>query len=123
MTKPGTMRMLGRGFLKHCPRCGRGKLFPHWFTMLPACPSCGHQFERHASDAFFLGAFAINFGVTELVLAIIIFFGFLLTWPDTPTGLLIAIACVETIVVPLVFYPFSKTIWAAIDLAMLDRLR
>ena len=86
--------------------------------MVKACPRCGYGFERRADDAFFLGAFAINFGVTELLLGLIIFFGFVLTTPDTPTGLLIVLAVIETLTVPLVFYPFSKTIWAAIDLAM-----
>lgn len=110
--------MLVRGIRRKCPQCGSGRLFHRWFTMVAACPTCSYRFERSADDAFFLGAFAINFVVTEVVLGIVIAISFALTLPDPPVGLLVVIAAAETIVVPVLFYPFSKTIWAAIDLAM-----
>lgn len=80
------------------------------------CPGCGYKFERE--EGFFLGAFVINFAVTEgligLVLAI-----FILTEnanPDPPVRPVIAFGLLAAVVAPLAFYPFSKTIWLAIDL-------
>ena len=35
-----------------------------------------------------------------------------------PLGPIIVAAVAVTVLVPLVFYPFSKTLWTAIDLAM-----
>jgi uncharacterized protein (DUF983 family) len=117
-TKISPLAMLWRGMRKKCPQCGGGHLFSGWINMKPHCPACGYQFERSADDAFFLGAVAINFVITELLLAVVMVVGFVATWPDPPVTKLIVIACAETIVAGIFFYPFSKTIWAAIDLAM-----
>jgi uncharacterized protein (DUF983 family) len=117
-TKISVPTMLWRGLRKKCPQCGGGHLFTGWINMVPACPQCGYQFERTADDAFFLGAIAINFVITELLLAVVMVIGFVTTWPDPPITKLIVIACAETLVAGVFFYPFSKTIWSAIDLAM-----
>lgn len=84
--------------------------------MRDACPTCRLRFDR--GDAFFLGAFVVNFGVTEGLLAIVIVALFAATLPDPPVLALALIAAAVTVVVPLVFYPFSKTIWAAIELQL-----
>jgi hypothetical protein len=45
------------------------------------------------------------------------FVGFLLaTWPDPPWGLFQAITILLMVVVPFVFFPFSKTLFLAFDL-------
>ena len=56
--------------------------------------------------------------MTELALAVFVAVGFALTLPDPPVGWLVVGGVAVTVVVPLVFYPFSKTLWAAIDLFM-----
>ena len=85
--------------------------------MIERCPRCDYPFARE--EGFFLGAFVINFVVTEAALGIVmaVFIG-LEAGGGTPLGPIIVAAVLVTVVVPLVFYPFSKTIWAAIDLAM-----
>jgi uncharacterized protein (DUF983 family) len=35
-----------RGFGRHCPKCGRGKLFQGYLKPLPACGSCGEDTGR-----------------------------------------------------------------------------
>ncbi len=44
------------------------------------------------------------------------------TIPDVPVGPLLAILIPVAVVGPLVWYPFSKTLWIAIDVGFLQRL-
>jgi uncharacterized protein (DUF983 family) len=112
----GKARMLLRGLMKRCPNCGAGHLFRGWFTMIERCPRCRYRFERQ--EGFAVGAMAINIVVTEVLFLIFVGVSLLLTWPDPPVALLVGLGLALNIVVPIVFYPWSKTIWAAIDLAM-----
>lgn len=108
--------MLLRGLLRHCPRCGSGSLFPTWFSMVPRCPKCGMCFERE--EGFFLGAFVVNFGVMLFSLAAFIAVGVAVTLPDpSAIGLAAGGMAVGTLV-PVAFYPFSRTFWSALDLWM-----
>ncbi|HET9443247.1 MAG TPA: DUF983 domain-containing protein [Acidimicrobiales bacterium] len=109
-------RMLVRGLLRRCPRCGGGRLFPGWLRMAPRCPRCGVAFER--DEGFFLGAFVINFGVVLGVLAAYIGVAVGLTLPDPPVVPLVAGGLGIAVVVPILFYPFSRTVWSAVDLIM-----
>jgi hypothetical protein len=85
--------------------------------MVPRCPRCGYLFDRE--EGFFLGAFFINFVVTEALLGVLlaVLIG-LEASGGTPLAPIFAAAAAETILVPLIFYPFSKTVWTAIDMAM-----
>jgi uncharacterized protein (DUF983 family) len=43
---------LWRGFLKHCPSCGVGKLFSGYLGAQPKCPHCGEDlYHQRADDA------------------------------------------------------------------------
>jgi hypothetical protein len=65
---------------------------------------------------------AMNLIVTELMLASIIFIGIIVTWPLVMTWpsqpLLIAwfVSIVAAAILPLLTYPFSRTLWIAFDL-------
>lgn len=109
--------MLLRGLLRRCPNCGGGRLFKHWFTMKDRCPRCGLLFNRE--EGFFLGAFVVNFGVVMIVLAAWVLGGVILTQPDPPVIALAAGGVAVSSAVAVVFYPISKTFWAAIDLILL----
>jgi uncharacterized protein (DUF983 family) len=110
-------RLATRGLARRCPRCGARHLFTHWFSMIERCPRCGYLFARE--DGFFLGAFVINFVVTEVALGMVLAVLIALeAGGGAPLGGIIVAAVTVTLVVPLVFYPTSKTLWAAIDLAM-----
>ncbi len=110
--------MLRRGAAKRCARCGGGRLFRGWFRMVPRCPSCGYRFERE--PGFFAGAYFVNFPVTEAALALVAVAYLVGKAVDADTSPAVALvaALVVAVVVPVAFYPFSRTIWAAIDLAM-----
>lgn len=114
--RPRIGTMLRRGLHRRCPSCGTGRLFTGWFAMVDRCPGCGMRFSRE--EGFFIGALFVNFAVTEAVLFGWLVGAFLLTLPDAPVPSIAAGAAAICIVVPLVVYPFSKTIWAAIHLAM-----
>jgi uncharacterized protein (DUF983 family) len=114
-----TLRMLARGLIRRCPRCGAGHLFTGWFRMVDRCPRCGYTFARE--EGFFLGAFVINFGITIAGLGVImgVLIAVLAGGGTSRDIAVVAVAAIaEAIVVPVVFYPFSKTLWAAIDMAM-----
>lgn len=113
---PGAVRMLLRGLFRRCPRCGAGRLFEGWLTMKPTCPRCGLRFERE--EGFFLGAFVVNFGVMLLTMAAFIAGAVALTLPD-PDPVKLAIGGIAVgVIVPISFYPMSRTFWSAIDLIM-----
>jgi hypothetical protein len=82
------------------------------------CPRCGYLFDRE--EGFFLGAFLINFAVTELSLGIVIavLIGLEANGGGVSLVPIFAAAVAVTVIVPIVFYPFSKTTWAAIDMIM-----
>jgi uncharacterized membrane protein len=87
--------------------------------MVDRCPRCGYVFARE--DGFFLGAFVINFGVTIAGLGLIMGVLIVVLAGHGSSGSIeiVAIAAViECAVVPVAFYPFSKTLWSAIDLVM-----
>jgi uncharacterized protein (DUF983 family) len=120
--RPSLGRMLIRGLVRHCPRCGSGGLFQGYFRMSDRCPGCGHPFECRPEEAFFLGAFTINLAITEgfLLLGLFAYIGVLAAGggEGQPLWPVITIAGVLAVLLPILFYPFAKTIWAAVDLAL-----
>jgi len=111
--------LLLRGLVRHCPRCGQGRLFAGWFTPPAPCPGCGQTFNRDNDAA--VGWIIVNLGITEIVFVAFAFTVLVLTWPSVPwTGLTIAAVAVNA-TLPLLLVPFSRTIWAAIEILM-DRM-
>jgi uncharacterized protein (DUF983 family) len=112
--------MLRRGLTRRCARCGSGKLFHGWFRMVDDCPRCGLHFEREAG--YWSGALAINMMLVGGLFAIVFIVILALTIPDIPIALTLAICLPIAILGPIIAYPFSKTIWVAVDRAFLQRL-
>jgi uncharacterized protein (DUF983 family) len=109
--------MLGRGLSKRCPACGTGGLYEGWFRMRERCPRCLYRFERE--EGFFLGAYVVNLAITEgllLVLGIIPLIVVLAANPDASLVPMVAIGLGAAVIGPILFYPFSRTIWVAIEL-------
>lgn len=108
--------MIWRAIRKHCPICGQGKLFRRWFSMKTHCPRCQLRFER--IEGHWTGDLGINTIVSFGMLLIVLFVGTFAFWPNPPiVGMIVAAVAVAAFV-PLLFYPFSKTIWLALDLMM-----
>jgi uncharacterized protein (DUF983 family) len=110
-------RLLARGLTRRCPLCGGRGLFRGWFTVRERCPRCSFRIERRI-EGHWLGSLGMNTTVSFGALLVTLVVGFVVTYPDIPAAPLMGVAVGVAVVVPLVFFPFSKTLWSAIDLAM-----
>lgn len=113
-TPAGLTRSLARAAVLRCPRCGSRGIVRGWISVGPRCPGCGLRADRGEGDHF-LGAMALNLVVAELVTAGAVLALLLATWPDPPWGLLTWGGAALAALMPLVFYPFSKLLWLALD--------
>jgi len=87
--------------------------------MVQRCPRCDFVFDRE--EGFFLGAYVINFGATIAGLAVIMGLLIAVLANNGSHRAIVAVAVVaatEALIVPVAFYPFSKTLWSAIDMVM-----
>ena len=112
-----TGRVLLRGLRKRCPRCGERDLFASWFTMRATCPRCDLRLEKESGG--FLGAMTLNYGVAMGAWLVALGIGIAVTVPDVPVMPLLLISFAILIVVPLWFYPRSKSTWAAVEYLVL----
>jgi len=39
-----------RGFCRHCPNCGHGRLFSGYLKVKPVCEDCGHNNGQYRAD-------------------------------------------------------------------------
>lgn len=113
---PTTTTRLRRGAGKRCAVCGGGNLFRGYYELKDTCPACGVRFSRE--EGFFTGAVFVSFAITEIVMFAFIAVVLLATMPEPDVPTLIVGSVAISGVVPLVIYPFSKTLWFAIHLAM-----
>jgi uncharacterized protein (DUF983 family) len=109
-------RLLLRGLGRRCPLCGGGHLFRRWFTIVDRCPRCGFRLER--IEGHWLGALGLNTIVTFAAVLVAVVVAFIATYQDESAVVAVALIVATAIAVPLAFYPVSKTLWSAIDLAM-----
>lgn len=103
------LRALCDGLLHRCPRCHQGRMFTSWFTMRRTCPTCDLEFERASGEVS--GGMAVNFVLTIFVLLAGSLFALSPTVPLYPLmGGLFAFA----LLFPILFYPSSRGLWAAL---------
>jgi uncharacterized protein (DUF983 family) len=107
---------LRRALSRRCPYCGGAGIFAGYFALRETCPTCGVRFERE--EGYFLGGYALNLVVSELLglgLALFLIFGTALRdadllWQE-------AIAVVLAVAFPILLFPYSRTVWMAMDLS------
>jgi hypothetical protein len=77
------------------------------------------RFERE--EGFFLGAYVVNFGATEGLLLIVLM-AYVLVQANSTDGVAVVpvmlAAIGAAVLMPLFFYPFSRTLWVAVELIM-----
>ena len=78
------------------------------------CPRCNLRFER--IDGHLAGALGINTVASVIVVFMVGIAGFVLTFPELPLLPLVVTITSVAALFPIFFYPYSKTIWTAIDL-------
>ena len=114
--QPAIGTMFRRALLLKCPQCGARKTFiKHWLGRYERCRSCGIRWHRE--HGFELGPMTLNVIVTFFTLAVVMIVSFVATAPDFPVNTLLAVCLGTAILVPLVVYPFTYTLWLAFDLA------
>ena len=106
--------LLKRAVRRRCPVCGNKNIFKGWFTLRDMCPSCGYVFARE--EGYWVSAIIVNMAVIEGVFLVAFLITILATAPEVPWAPLLILAGVMNVIVPILFYPYSKTVWMAVDL-------
>lgn len=84
--------------------------------MCPNCPVCGLHFDREPEGGYWLGSYTVNLMTTEAVFVVFFVGALMLTWPDPPWELLTWLDVALMVAFPVFFFPFSKTLFIAVDL-------
>jgi uncharacterized protein (DUF983 family) len=114
---PSFGRMMRRAVRLRCPWCGSRRTFIHrWLGKHERCRSCGIRWRRE--EGFELGAVTVNTVLTFVVLTAGMTIGFVLTAPDIPVVPMVLSLVGVAVLMPVVIYPFTYTIWLAFDLAV-----
>src|SRR5688572_9677660 len=91
-------QIVRRGVTHRCPNCGERTLFQQnkLFALNPDCPRCGFRFDT--DEGAFLGALALNYGVTAfaVVLPIVV----VAYWLGQSTAMIAILALSASVVVP-----------------------
>src|SRR5688500_538353 len=101
--------LLARALILRCPNCGSGALVRSWFRLELTCPSCGLRVEREGGH--FTGSMTINLVVAQTAWVAFLVVTLLTTWPNWPVAFLQWGSIAVMILVPIAFFPFSKTLW------------
>lgn len=111
--------MLLRGAAKQCASCGGRGLFVGWFRMAERCPSCGYRFERE--EGFFLGAYVMNLVIAQVMVILPAVIPTIVLLNADANANLVPVflaGVLGAVLAPLVYYPFSKTLWVGIELIL-----
>ena len=114
---PPVGRMVRRALVLRCPWCGSRRTFiRRWLGKHERCRTCGIRWRRE--EGFELGAVTVNTILTFIVLTAAMTVGFVLTSPDIPVLPMVLSLVGVAVLMPIVIYPFTFTIWLAFDLAV-----
>jgi uncharacterized protein (DUF983 family) len=110
--------MMSRGVFRRCPWCGgRGAFFTGWFAKAPNCQTCGLMWRR-GDVGFELGAAAIAAAITLGPLIVALAVVMAITWPTIAVVPMLAGFVPAALILPVLLYPISYTIWQALDLVI-----
>ena len=116
-TLPSRGVMFTRALRRHCPACGGHPLFSGWLRMRDRCPSC-HLRMRRGEDGYTLGALWFNLFLAELITMTSFVITLVRTWPNPPWDVLQVVGPIEAVVMPLLVWPFARTLFLAFDLCI-----
>jgi uncharacterized protein (DUF983 family) len=92
-----------RGVARRCPNCGEGSLFSGYLKVAPACAACGHDTGAYRADDG--PAYFTMLIVGHLLVAPMLAFGFILTWP---IGVVLALCLSFVALATLTLLPIVK---------------
>jgi uncharacterized protein (DUF983 family) len=114
--RPTLGTLVRRALLLRCPRCGARGIWRSWFRMKHACPTCGQVFERGESHDFFIGAYLINLVVAESTAVVVAAVMWIVLGSRVSFNVLWGASMLLAVIMPVIFYPFSRELWLAFDL-------
>lgn len=118
MERPPLLKMLIRGAFRRCAWCGgRGAFFTGWTKKADHCQTCGVGWRRDY-EGYELGAAAVAAIICMGPLMLVLGGVMALTWPDFPIPQLLISLGAGGIILPILLYPSSYTMWQAIDILM-----
>jgi uncharacterized protein (DUF983 family) len=113
---PSTATMFRRAVVLCCPHCGARRTFiRRWLGHHPRCRTCGIRWHRE--HGFELGPVALNVVFTFFLLGAAMVVAFVATAPDYPAFALTVGFILAAILIPMIAYPWTYTLWLAFDLA------
>ncbi len=102
-----------RGLTHRCPNCGERDLFRRdkLFELHPACPRCGFRFDT--DEGGFLGALALNYGVTAFAIVLPLVVGAYAL--DFSTQAIAGLGLAAALITPVLLYRPSRSWWLMCD--------
>ena len=104
--------LIGRALKRQCPVCGYHPIWTGWMTLVDSCPNCGYVFRREGG--YFLGGYALNLVVAEFIAMFVLVA--LLVWTAWEWWEIELVVLPLAIGLPILFFPFSRGLWMALDL-------
>lgn len=83
--------------------------------MVARCPSCNLAMDR-GEQGYAVGAYMFNIAMAEVAFVVILATVMLVTWPNPPWTMIMYGGAALMILLPVIFYPFAKTLFLGIDL-------
>ena len=83
--------------------------------MAENCPRCGVKFERE--EGYWVGAMIMNTTVTFLLFGLVFVGLIVATWPDVQWATVMAGSVAVCLLVPIIFYPISKSLWFGLEMS------
>src|SRR5688500_9677104 len=109
--KEKVKQVIARAIRLRCPACGQGQVYRAGFRLNNRCHACGLPFIRE--QGYFVGAIYVNLLTTELI--IFAAYLVLLFTLSSVSGVIVAILCALAVIFPIIFYPFTRSLWIGID--------
>lgn len=107
-------KLFKRGLLLQCPYCAQGGIVKYPFWIKECCPRCGYRFAPESG--YFVGGYAINLVGVEVVGLVIVVI--ILLRSNLSLFQQEAIGIGAAVLLPIIFFPWSRTLWMAIDLTL-----
>ena len=111
-------RMVGRAMIARCPKCGGRPVLKDWFHLRERCAVCEIALERGEENDYYIGGMLLNITLCFVVFAVGFWGVLVMTYPRVPWDALEYGLVAAMIVLPILFYPVSRIVWLAVDLAV-----
>ena len=85
--------------------------------MRERCPTCGLALERGERSDFWIGAYVFNLVAGEVIAIGVPIVWMIVSSPHQPWAAIEIVAASLCVLLPILFFPFSRTLWLAWDLS------